>query len=321
MVQLHWQAIVIPTQKQSKAWSSAKVKRKLNANDAFALEWMEGAFSDKSPVLWTPTENISKDRQFARGSHINSVRSSRMSIIGCGALGAPIAESFARGGLTDLNLFDGQQLEYGNLCRHTLEGRDVGHNKAIALANRLQASHPASNIRGFDCSVPFVRMNREDGLPWRSLVNSTTVLDCSTDEGAFQWLSQFARDRGIRLASMFINANATTLTLVLSGKHSNAKTVYRKLLSDIRESNTPCNPESYFSRPSDENMVLPVGCWHPTFPGLNYQIWLLAYSAIPHIVQWIDTPWRCDGYGILISRNEHESVGAIVQTVWNRAYR
>lgn len=321
MVQLHWQGIVLPAKRLSKSPPSAKSKRRLSANDAFAREWKEGAFCDNAPILWTPTENISKDRQFARGGHAASVRASRMSIIGCGALGAPIAESFARGGLTDLSLFDGQHLEYGNLCRHTLEGRDVGYNKAVALANRLQFSHPSSNIRGFDKSIPFLRINQEDKRPWQALLNSTAILDCSTDDGAFKWLSQFARERGIRLASAFIDANATTLTLVLSGKHSNANTVYRKLLADIRDSNDPGIPENYFTQSTEESLVLPVGCWHPTFPGLNYHIWLLAFAAISHIVQWINTPWGCDGYGILISRKDYEPVGPIVETVWNRPYR
>ncbi|MFN3191479.1 MAG: ThiF family adenylyltransferase [Aureliella sp.] len=319
--EVHWQPIVVPTPRQSKRAVSRAHRKRLRGANLWPHEWKRGSLRDNSPVVWARTENIARDRQFARGAHAQRVRDERISIVGCGAIGAPVAESLARGGVSKLELYDAQSVEYGNLCRHTLDGRHVGLNKAIGLAHRLASCHPMSEIRGHAKSLPFPAIDRQDRSAIRALNDSSTIIDCSTDEGAFHWLSRRARANGQRLASMFINANATTLTLVLSGKQTAAAKVYRQLLNDIEASNTVVCPTEYFDELSEEDSVLPVGCWQPTFPGLNSHIWVLAFAAIEHFSNWISDHWGCDGYGILIRRNSIGQTGPLVETVWNKAYR
>jgi ThiF family/Prokaryotic E2 family A/Prokaryotic homologs of the JAB domain len=58
-------------------------------------------------------------------------------IIGCGALGAPIAEQCLRGGARKLILVDNKRVTPGVLIRQPYEDRDIGRPKAQALAHRL----------------------------------------------------------------------------------------------------------------------------------------------------------------------------------------
>lgn len=320
-VEIHWQPMIIPSPRTSKASTSKALKRKAASEEVFAYEWRHGAFRDSMPIVWGWSENVSEERQFQRGSHPDSLRTMEVSIVGCGALGAPIAESFARGGVRKVHLFDSQIVEYGNLCRHTLDGRHTGFGKADALAFRLAASHPTSKIVGHLKEIPFTTIDKADRIALESLRRSSLLVDCSTDTGAFNWLSRHARLNGQRLASMFIDANATTLTLVLSGKQTSAESVFRKLMSSIAERETPIDPSGYFSDLDKDALVLPAGCWQPTFPGLNSHIWLLAYSAVEHMSAWTNRRWGCDGFGIILQRNPVGGIGPTIETVWYEAYR
>jgi molybdopterin/thiamine biosynthesis adenylyltransferase len=320
-VEIHWQPMIIPSPKSSRGSASKALKKKIASDALFAHEWRHGAFRDAAPVVWGWSENASEERQFLRGSHPGSLRAMEVSIVGCGAIGSPIAESFARGGVQNMHLFDSQVVEYGNLCRHTLDGRHTGFGKADALAFRLATSSPTSQIVGYLKEVPFTPIDKADRLAAAALSRSSLLIDCSTDTGAFNWLSRQARTHGQRLASVFIDANATTLTLILSGKHTSGEKVFRKLMSDIAEGSTPICSSDYFSDLNEDTMVLPVGCWQPTFPGLNAHIWLLAYSAVEHLSDWTTKRWGCDGFGIIIRRNPVGSLGPTIETVWNEAYR
>jgi ThiF family protein/E2/UBC family protein A len=67
-------------------------------------------------------------------------------IIGCGALGAPIAEQCLRGGARKLILVDNKRVTPGVLIRQPYEDRDIGRPKAEALAHRLRYAGFRSEI-------------------------------------------------------------------------------------------------------------------------------------------------------------------------------
>jgi integrative and conjugative element protein (TIGR02256 family) len=61
----------------------------------------------------------------------------RVMILGCGALGAPIAEQCLRGGAGELILVDNGRVNPGILVRQPYENADIGQEKASALTTRL----------------------------------------------------------------------------------------------------------------------------------------------------------------------------------------
>jgi hypothetical protein len=64
--------------------------------------------------------------------------------VGCGSLGAGVAELLARGGVGRLTLIDPDTLSWDNVARHVLGGADVGSRKAVKLAKRLRALLPTT---------------------------------------------------------------------------------------------------------------------------------------------------------------------------------
>lgn len=68
--------------------------------------------------------------------------SSRIHILGCGAVGATIAENLARFDLTKMTLWDFDKVEEKNVHNQIFRANDVGHPKVEALANLLCEINP-----------------------------------------------------------------------------------------------------------------------------------------------------------------------------------
>ncbi|KQY80902.1 ThiF family adenylyltransferase [Pelomonas sp. Root1444] len=71
----------------------------------------------------------------------------RVAIVGCGSLGSKVALSLARSGVTRFTLVDDDVLMPGNLVRHQLDWRSVGHGKAEALKAAMLLVCPDAEIQ------------------------------------------------------------------------------------------------------------------------------------------------------------------------------
>lgn len=67
---------------------------------------------------------------------------SRVHIVGCGSVGATIAENLARLGLTKLTLWDFDKVEPHNLANQIFRQQDIGHSKVEALKGILMEINP-----------------------------------------------------------------------------------------------------------------------------------------------------------------------------------
>lgn len=74
----------------------------------------------------------------------------RVAILGCGSLGAPVADLLARAGVGMLRLADHQRLESANIGRHRLGAGGIWYSKAKELAGELQRALPHASINGHD---------------------------------------------------------------------------------------------------------------------------------------------------------------------------
>ena len=111
-------------------------------------------FSDANPSSRIKVERVDSAWIHGRGYDPlqESLSMKRVVIIGCGSVGAPIAQHLAMAGVGHLRLVDPEVLSWANVGRHPLGAEHVGDNKAKALAQKLQLSYPHAEIRGFDLS-------------------------------------------------------------------------------------------------------------------------------------------------------------------------
>lgn len=70
------------------------------------------------------------------------ISDAHVTLVGCGSLGAGVAELLACAGVGRLTLVDPESLTWDNVARHALGGEAVGRSKATELARRLRARLP-----------------------------------------------------------------------------------------------------------------------------------------------------------------------------------
>ncbi len=77
------------------------------------------------------------------------LRASKVVILGCGSIGAPVAVMLAEAGVGRLALVDPEELKWANVGRHPLGAESVTANKARALAKRIRTSFPHIQVEGY----------------------------------------------------------------------------------------------------------------------------------------------------------------------------
>ena len=74
-------------------------------------------------------------------------REKRVLLLGCGSLGAPVAELLVRSGIGELHLLDKETFEPENCARHILGVDEMGISKAVALTQRLHRLIPEVTVK------------------------------------------------------------------------------------------------------------------------------------------------------------------------------
>lgn len=100
------------------------------------------------PVL---IERVDADWALARDHELTPLqkrREKRVLLLGCGSLGAPVAELLARAGVGHLTVVDMELFEPENTARHVLGFSSLNKSKALELAARLKSEIPGISVKG-----------------------------------------------------------------------------------------------------------------------------------------------------------------------------
>ena len=103
------------------------------------------------------------------------LRVARVAVVGCGSVGAPIANSLARAGVGRLLLVDGEVFATANVGRHPLGLPSVGLLKASALAARIGADCPHVEVVAHDGDVELLLQGAGAAFETCDLVISATA--------------------------------------------------------------------------------------------------------------------------------------------------
>lgn len=96
-------------------------------------------------------ERVDANWALARDHELTGIqtrREKRVLLLGCGSMGAPVAELLARAGIGHLTLVDMEFFEPENTARHLLGYSAVNSSKAVELANRLKREIPGIDVKG-----------------------------------------------------------------------------------------------------------------------------------------------------------------------------
>lgn len=250
-----------------------------STNDKGQWEWdRRRILRDNASIDWIRTENWSMEELSARGRLPASLTDRTVALIGAGALGSVMAELLVRAGVTDLTVCDGDDLEAGNLARHTLSLESVGVNKAEALARRLNASSPHAQVSALGTGLGAFGEHHEK---W--LASADLVLDCTGSDEALARLAEVELPEHTTFVSASLGLFARRMFVFSSSGP-------RFPLDRYMESVRPWLERELVEHPGTELPREGIGCWHPLFPARIDDIWLMAAAATKSIEAVVSSP-------------------------------
>jgi len=202
-------------------------------------------------LQWQKSANWAPDQLRKRGEAEDEVRRKSVLIVGCGTLGAAVAENLLRMGVTRMGLIDSDTVHVGNLSRHVLTMADVGHRKGVQLANRLNMAAPDSNVVTLPFSFPPSGSADIELLKdWDVIVDCTASDAVLRDMAAFPW----------RTERVFVSL---AMTWRANGLFAYAASGVGFPAIDAMQRFTAVSPH-----PESEGVgtMEGIGCWHPVFP-------------------------------------------------------
>lgn len=297
-VEVHWQAILPPhvpaTLRPLKGFRRNAVGRKERLR--------RDIFVGTKELSHLKTSNWHPDRLQARGRFPSNVRESSIAVIGAGALGSAVAEILARGGVAHILIVDHDDLEPGNLVRHTLVGADLGRNKATATAARLQGAAPMSTISAHAAPLPC-----GDSLH-KLLDQIDIVLDCKAEDEVLRRLGEawWTIPRHFLSASLGFAAKRLFLfgTQACAFPFEEFAAAVNPWLADER---------SQWSKAGET--LEGAGCWSPLFPARCDDVWLGALATVKYLESMVQGNWA-GGLRVLEQSTDEGIAGyRVVETV------
>jgi molybdopterin/thiamine biosynthesis adenylyltransferase len=280
LIRMHWQALRLPVL----SFGTKTMSGFRPDTNGYVRRDKAKILTEKTLIDWIQSENWHAEQISARGSLPNSIAGKKILIIGCGAIGAVVAELLVRGNATGLTLIDYENLEVGNLVRHTLEIADIKKPKAEQLANRLHSINPNASVDFLARSFP---PNSQSAIA--VCQKCDFIIDCSGSDEVLFALSEFPWDSEKTIFSMSVNYGATKSFLF----------IYRGLKFPIRLFSEKIKPYLLDSTSIDEIPVDGIGCWHPVFPGRSDDIWLLISATFKELINSIDKTEDSDTHSFI----------------------
>ena len=226
-------------------------------------------FLDSLELSWIHSENWNVRTIKGRGKLAKSRTNQRIAMIGLGSLGASIAELLTRAGAEHITCIDGNALEIGNLCRHTLCVADLYQSKSTSVAERLTNTDPNIRITCFDSYLSV----DENGALVPDLSNYDIIIDTTGEDQVLTLLSTTKWKHKTIFCSSSVGLGA------------------KRLYINIQRTNLPCFEdflnfvEPYFQKDSNDYDLdaLPrdgIGCWHSLFPARADDMWFAACTTV-----------------------------------------
>lgn len=260
---MHWQALRLP----SLAKEAPRTRRLRNHLD-FAR-----VLGRNTTLTWIPvSENWHPDVLENRGRLSVRLRSARTVIAGTGALGSDVAETVVRMGLHAPVLVDPGRFEAGNAVRHRLTLAELGHGKAPALADRLNAANPSARVAGYEVELPTTEPEVVEALAVADLVLDLTASDA---------LLHAVPDLGLRPDALVVSASvglfAERLYLFADKADRFSAEAFDRWFEPYRRRE--------HERAEREGLPQAAGCWHPVTPVPYHRLHALAGLLVERLDQ------------------------------------
>jgi len=276
----HWQGMRLPALSHGKLNGFRPNETNYGRND------IQKALADNVGITWAPSKNWAEKQIRTRGQASSQLTNANILLVGGGALGSSIAEQLVREGCKRLTIIDGDKLDVGNLCRHTLSIEHVGKFKAESLAMRLNRISPhviVQNIRH--------DFHEHTAAEQRIMQDCDIIIDCTGNDELAHQLSTFLWSGEKLFVSVSLGILARRLFLFAARGVSFPHDEFMGKITPWLKKEL----EEY------EGLQLPregIGCWHPVFPARSSDVWMMSAIAVKYIDACATNPPSSSGLNV-----------------------
>jgi hypothetical protein len=177
--------------------------------------WLLIAIDARGRLTLPRAFHLRREDRWLRQPQLEPLGGKRVSIVGLGSLGSPIADLLAKAGIGGLHYVDYDMLGVGNRVRHQLDLGDLGRAKADAMQARTARVDPWAECsvhdgplgEAFGGSLAAAGQHVDDLLV-SDLARSDLIVNASADPVAGTYLSRIAVETGTPVLHAWVTAGA-----------------------------------------------------------------------------------------------------------------
>ena len=207
---------------------------------------------------------------FGRGAMNKDLSNSNIAIIGVGAIGSILLETLVRGGATKISLWDGDNVEPGNICRSIYTLDDIGKNKAAVCSEYCSKLSPFCKVTPHPYNL-YGKINyASQEIIQKELSAFDVIIDCTASNELLHVLSYTLSN--VEIISLCITNHAKDL-LCLCSNDGNPYYQRKAFLAMIEQDTNNFYAEG-------------TGCYSPTFLATNSNISHLVNMFVSNLYSW-----------------------------------
>lgn len=272
------------------------------------------------PPRWIIRADYGGERDlFKRVPELSPLRGKTAVCVGLGCVGAPSAIAFARAGIGELRLLDGDVVSAGTICRWPLGLPSAGMGKVRELSNFIGENYPLTKLgtphfpdrSASDFCMKIGHCDYGDdqwGVLDRLLDGADIVYDATAEQGVNLLLCDLARARNIPYVTVSSRAGGWggNVVRVRAGESGGCYCCYLHALDDKSIPQPPYDPAG--------DDLQPTGCGEVTFKAAGFDVEEIALAgvriAISTLCEGIPSgyPAMANDVGILTLRKEGEAL-------------
>jgi len=263
-IRIHWQPMMLPAPINTSVKAIHVRKGRKASAGAWTLERAQHFADDKS-IAWLQSDPWAEDRLKVRGVLSTKLQTARVVLIGAGALGSALAELLVRTGVNNIVVCDWQDLEVGNLRRHTLTITDAPHEKSLMLAFHLNQCSPFADVEWTGNFPHHLGVERE------RIRTADIIIDCTASDDVAARLGTFTWDDNSRW--FFSGSLGVDARRLFCYTHYGTTFPTREFFDAVRPF---VAEERALFQQLDPLTLHGAGCWNPVFPARWDDIMALA---------------------------------------------
>ncbi|MDP9443960.1 MAG: ThiF family adenylyltransferase [Actinomycetota bacterium] len=267
------------------------------ADDALTEQIIELAnnWLGSAAVNWMRVHEMRPEVTNARddGTPLAELRGKRVLLLGCGALGAPVAEHCIRAGVDSLVIVDNGVVTPGVLTRQPYAYADINSAKARTLTRRLnKLTRQTSALEVVSDAIPLILDPGFDATEYDLIIDATAHVGVRAALERTRWPQ---RDSWPAVLTMIIGHRATRglVTVSRPGATGAGQDILRRVALRARDRDAARwrdVADDFFPDPPRTEMFFPEpGCSAPTFVGSSAEVAALAATMLTHALNHLHT--------------------------------